>query len=127
MACVQTLNQAPDKSWTGKTADGTVKTFQTLGQYKLYTQSLANCPNVQPWVPGKETQETGFGNLAPRDPGLQARYDAMSPSWEGVGSSDKAVVNGVYSLDSAAATRVQLRSANPAPSLTPSPTYCVVQ
>jgi hypothetical protein len=127
MACVQTLKQAPDMTWTGTSANGQTITFNTLSEYRRFTQSLANCPQVQPWSKAVDTQESGFGTLAPRDPGSQARFDAMSPSWEGVSSSDKAVVNGVYSLDSAAATRVQLRSATPAPPVVPTPTYCVVQ
>jgi hypothetical protein len=40
---------------------------------------------------------------------IQKKYDAMSPSWEGVDSSMKAVEQGVYSLDSAEATRQELR------------------
>jgi hypothetical protein len=39
----------------------------------------------------------------------QKKYDAMSPSWEGVDSSMRAVEQGVYALDSAEATRQELR------------------
>jgi hypothetical protein len=45
----------------------------------------------------------------PRDMTIQKKYDAMSPAWEGVDSSMKAVDQGVYSLDSAEATRQELR------------------
>jgi hypothetical protein len=32
---------------------------------------------------------TGFHDLVPANPQLQARYDAMSPEWEGVKATNK--------------------------------------
>jgi len=55
------------------------------------------------------TTATGFLEFKPRDMNTQAKYDAMSPSWQGVTSSTAAVARGDYSLDSAEATRRELR------------------
>jgi hypothetical protein len=55
------------------------------------------------------TTRTGFLEFKPRDMETQKKYDAMSPNWEGVESSMKAVEQGVYSLDSAEKNRQDLR------------------
>jgi hypothetical protein len=39
---------------------------------------------------------TGFQDLTPANPELQAKYDAMSDSWLGVKSTDKALVQGMF-------------------------------
>jgi hypothetical protein len=49
----------------------------------------------------------------PRDPVTQAKYDAMSPTWEGVDSSIKAVEQGLYKLDSADMVQPHLRNLIP--------------
>lgn len=56
------------------------------------------------------TTPTGFLEFKPRDMVTQRRFDAMSPAWEGVESSMKAVEQGLYSLDSAERTRQELRA-----------------
>lgn len=56
------------------------------------------------------TTPTGFLEFKPRDMATQRRFDAMSPAWEGVESSMKAVEQGMYSLDSAEKTRQELRA-----------------
>jgi hypothetical protein len=53
---------------------------------------------------------TGFLEFKPRDPASQAKYSAMSPTWEGIESSNKAIASGVYDLDMADKTRKTLRS-----------------
>lgn len=53
---------------------------------------------------------TGFLEFKPRDPVSQAKYSAMSPTWEGIESSNKAIASGVYDLDRADTNRKQLRS-----------------
>ena len=53
---------------------------------------------------------TGFLEFKPRDPVAQAKYSAMSPTWEGIESSNKAIASGVYDLDQADKNRKQLRS-----------------
>jgi hypothetical protein len=42
---------------------------------------------------------SGFLDLKPARPDIQARYDAMSGSWEGVEASDKAALSGVFTTD----------------------------
>ncbi len=55
------------------------------------------------------TTPTGFLEFKPRDMTTQRKYDAMSPAWEGIESTDAAIARGDYSLDSAEATRQELR------------------
>lgn len=80
--------------------------FKSYGDYLVATQK-----NVRPSSSynATVTTNTGFMEFKPRDMEIQRKYDAMSPSWEGVDSSMKAVEQGVYSLDSAEATRKELR------------------
>ena len=67
------------------------------------------------------TTRTGFLEFKPRDMETQRKYDAMSPNWEGIDSTNEAIARGDYSLDSAEATRQELREtatptdAKPAP------------
>lgn len=56
------------------------------------------------------SDQTGFLEFKPRDPASQAKYSAMSPTWEGIESSNKAIASGVYDLDMAEKNRKQLRS-----------------
>lgn len=42
---------------------------------------------------------TGFLNLNPKNPEVQARYDAMNGSWEGIKSSEAAVKAGVFKTE----------------------------
>ena len=55
------------------------------------------------------TTRTGFLEFKPRDMETQKKYDAMSPSWQGVESSMKAVERGDYALDSAETTTREKR------------------
>uniref|UniRef100_A0A6C0J5A9 Uncharacterized protein n=1 Tax=viral metagenome TaxID=1070528 RepID=A0A6C0J5A9_9ZZZZ len=129
MSCVTSLNQAEDKTWVGRTEDRRTVTFDNLKQYKAYVQSIDKCQPVQAWSPGQNTTETGFKEFTPRDSLNQAKYDAMSVTWQGTDSSDAAIARGEYSLDTAADTRKQLREQKPAPvaAVQPAPTSCVVQ
>ena len=68
------------------------------------------------------TTRTGFLEFKPRDMATQKKYDAMSPEWECVDSSMKAVERGDYSLDSAEKNRAELRKLPP-----PSSNKCVIQ
>jgi hypothetical protein len=76
--------------------------FKSYGDYLVATQT-----DVRPGSSynATVTTPTGFLEFKPRDMEIQKKYDAMSPSWEGVDSSMKAVEQGVYALDSAEATR----------------------
>lgn len=80
--------------------------FKSYGDYLVATQK-----DVRPGSSynATVTTPTGFMEFKPRDMEIQRKYDAMSPSWEGVDSSMKAVEQGVYALDSAEATRQELR------------------
>jgi hypothetical protein len=145
MACITALQEnAETGKWAGFAArQGETKTFSTLDDYKAYTKALENegtyCPEAQPQYATKynkvrSNQESGFLQFSPRDPATQNKYDAMSPAWEGVASSDAAIARGDYSLDSAEANRDYLRK-NPQPKMKmpgegapePASSYCVVQ
>ena len=39
---------------------------------------------------------SGFLDLKPLQPEIQARYDTMSPSWEGIKASETAIKNGMF-------------------------------
>ena len=41
--------------------------------------------------------KTGFVDLVPPRPDIQARYDAMSPEWEGVLPTNRAMIQGLFS------------------------------
>jgi hypothetical protein len=56
------------------------------------------------------TTRTGFMEFKPRDMATQAKYDAVSPTWQGIESTNAAIARGDYSLDSAEATRQELRA-----------------
>lgn len=43
---------------------------------------------------------SGFLDLKPQNPGVQAKYDAMSGSWEGIRASEAAVKHGIFKADS---------------------------
>lgn len=120
MACITTLEQdAKSREWSGVSIrDGKIHKFKTLQDYERYTQALQSqgtyCPTIEPQYTdpmreGKQTVETGFLEFKPRDPEKQAKYSAMSSSWEGIASSEAAIARGDYSLDSAEATRRELR------------------
>lgn len=46
---------------------------------------------------------TGFQDLKPANPQLQARYDAMSPQWEGLTGANKNVFKHIKQSETAAA------------------------
>lgn len=52
---------------------------------------------IQP--PASSNASTGFLSLTPKQPEIQARYDAMSGSWEGVNATNKALAHGLFSTD----------------------------
>lgn len=120
MACITTLQQdGRTGKWKGLALKmGETRDFNTLEDYKQYVKTLEDagtyCPKVDPqyatqWKPGKDTASSPFMEFQVRDPATQAKYSAMSPKWEGVESSEKAVARGDYSLDSAEVTRQELR------------------
>lgn len=70
----------------------------------------------------KTTTPSGFLEFKPRDMATQVKYDAMSPEWQGVDSSMKAVERGLYALDSAEKGRDPTKPPPAEP-----PMKCVVQ
>ena len=61
----------------------------------------------------RNTTPTGFLEFKPRDEVAQAKYDALSPAWEGIESSEKAIARGDYDLDRAEKNRAELRKEVP--------------
>ena len=49
--------------------------------------------------PVKVYDSTGFLNIEPARPEVQARYDAMSATWNGVEATNKALGHGLFSTD----------------------------
>jgi len=127
MACITDLEQNLDRTWAGRIVKtGEVKKFNTLDDYKQYTKSLEiqgrYC--VEPetkytaaYKPGTNTTHTGFLEFQARDPIGQAKYSAMSSSWEGVASSESAIARGDYDLDMAEKNRQDLRAKKAQPVL----------
>lgn len=140
MACITRLEQdSASGGWTGLALkQGEVKKFATLQDYKQYVKGLETqgtyCPDVDPQsaqrtTPGKNTAQPPFMEFQVRDPVTQAKYSAMSPTWEGVESSTAAVARGDYSLNSAETIRRELRSSvgNPLPPPSKPSQNCVIQ
>ena len=126
-ACITDLEQQVDRTWVGRSVrTGETRKFQTLDDYNRYLKSLETqgtyCPEVeakytQGYKPGTQTTPTGFLQFQPRDPVAQAKYSAMSPTWEGVESSEAAIAKGMYDLDMAEKNRQDLRAKKPQPVL----------
>lgn len=137
-ACITDLEQQLDRSWSGRAVKtGETKKFATLQDYKQYVKSLEQqgtyCPEAEAkyiaeYKPGKNTTPTGFLEFQPRDPVAQAKYSAMSPSWEGIESSEAAIARGDYDLDRAEKNRQDLRAKRPQPMPTKQPEWnCSIQ
>lgn len=100
--------------------------------YGEYVTAVGNESRPSTSYNASTTTRTGFLEFKPRDMETQKKYDAMSPHWEGVDSSMKAVEQGVYSLDSAEKNRQDLRN-KPIPAATTRPmiptvsTSCSIQ
>ena len=126
-ACITDLEQQLDRTWSGRMVKtGETKKFTTLDDYQRYLKSLETqgtyCPEVeakytQAYKPGTNTTPSGFLEFQPRDPVTQAKYSAMSPSWEGIESSEAAIARGLYDLDKAEKNRQDLRAKKPQPVL----------
>lgn len=88
-----------------------------LKYYEEYMKALRG--NTAGTVPNtmyntkRNTTETGFKEFTPRDEVGQAKYDALSPTWEGIESSEKAIARGDYDLDRAEKNRAELRKQTP--------------
>jgi hypothetical protein len=126
MACLDELNQKPNKTWVGiSRSTGEMRTFETLGQFQQYQEALGCRPiRPSPYVKsnaGQNTIPTGFLEFKPRDEETQARFDAMSDQWEGVNASEDAVKQGVFVEDSAQPANLREKKAQPQPQPAPAP------
>ena len=80
-----------------KRSGATMGTFKNLASYEDYAKSVG-CMDIK-YPPGTTLVETGFLEFAARDPVSQAKYDAMSSSWQGVKATETAITKGLYDLD----------------------------
>lgn len=71
------------------------KPVRILEQFQDYAQKVG----VQQYPAGTTFTPTGFLEFSPRDAATQAKYDAMSPQWEGVSAAESAITRGLYDLD----------------------------
>jgi hypothetical protein len=138
MACITSLEQTGKGTWIGRDIRTNQEyPFATLGDYHTYVKTLEAqgkyCAPVTPvyntqYTPGQNRQSTGFLEFLPRDPAAQAKYSAMSPSWEGIASSEAAIARGDYDLDRAEKTRDVSRPVPLVPSATPASSWnCSIQ
>ena len=72
-----------------------------MAKQPTYSDSIVKTSTPSTSYNATTTTPTGFLEFQPRDMETQTKYDAMSPSWQGVESSMKAVERGDYALDSA--------------------------
>ncbi len=76
--------------WTGYLA--------ALGAQKIPQTTM---PAVAPYeTSSNEKGVAGFMDLTPSQPQIQARYDAMQGTWEGVSATDKALSKGLFKTES---------------------------
>ena len=75
--------------WTGY--------LSALGAQKPPQTSM---PDVAPYeTSSSQTGVTGFMDLFPKQPQIQARYDAMQGTWQGVSATDKALSKGLFKTE----------------------------
>lgn len=75
--------------WTGYLA--------ALGAQKTPQTSM---PDVAPYeTSSNQTGVSGFMDLTPKQPQIQAKYDAMQGTWEGPAAADKALINGLFKTE----------------------------
>lgn len=61
--------------------------------------SSSNPPVATFKTSDNSTGNAGFLDLNPKKPEIQARYDAMNGSWEGIRASEAAVKSGVFKTE----------------------------
>lgn len=80
--------------------------------YQGYVKALSSVDHAT-----GENQRGPFMEFKPRDPVTQSKTSAMSPSWEGVQSSEAAIARGDYDLDFASKPREDTKAKSPQPKL----------
>jgi hypothetical protein len=78
-----------EQHWTGY--------LKALGEAKVPATTM---PSVAPYeTSSNQTGVTGFMDLIPSKPQIQARYDAMQGTWEGPQAADMALSKGLFKTD----------------------------
>lgn len=80
--------------------------------YNGYVRALSSTDHAT-----KEGQRGPFLEFKPRDPGTQSKQSAMSPTWQGVQSSEASIARGDYDLDFASKAREDTKATRPQPKL----------
>jgi hypothetical protein len=76
--------------WTGY--------LSALGAQKIPQTTM---PDVAPYeTSSNQTGVSGFMDLFPKQPQIQAKYDAMQGTWEGPAAADKAISKGLFKTES---------------------------
>jgi hypothetical protein len=78
--------------------------------YQNYVKALGTVDHAT-----GENQRGPFMEFKPRDPEAQAKYSAMSRTWEGIQSSEAAIARGDYDLDFASKPREDTKAKRPQP------------
>jgi hypothetical protein len=69
---------------------------------------------------------TSFKSFTPRDPVTQSKYDAMSDTWQGVDSTNKAIARGDFKLDTVPTTTYTSPDKEPPPAAS-GDWFCIIQ
>jgi hypothetical protein len=78
-----------EQHWSGYLA--------ALGNQKIPVTSM---PTAAPYeTSSNQAGVSGFMDLVPRQPAIQARYDAMQGTWEGPTAADKAISKGLFKTE----------------------------
>jgi hypothetical protein len=68
----------------------------------LGVQTLPKSTSAEPYhTSSSELGVSGFQDLKPANPEVQARYDAMSPNWNGITGANPSVYRSIASTESA--------------------------
>ena len=71
--------------------------LKAVGEAKV---PITTMPSVAPYETSSSKKGvTGFFDLEPKEPQIQARYDAMQGTWEGPDAAEKAISTGVFKTE----------------------------
>ena len=74
--------------------------LNALGNAKHIPQTSMPLADIYPNT-SSQIGVSGFLDLTPRQPEIQAKYDAMSGNWGGIEATNKALAHGLFSTDPA--------------------------
>ncbi len=87
--------------------------LKALGETKTMAIPQSSMPAVAPYeTSSSEYGKTGFMDLLVNKPQIQARYDAMAGSWEGVQASESAASSDLFKTESMPIAQKQLKPNN---------------